>query len=406
MTAPHPATAPPEPLRYPFNEEVGLAVDPAYAEARARDGLTRVQLPFGRPTWLVTRYEDVKTVLSDTRFSRQGALGPDEARILAYAHRPDTLLNMDPPDHTRLRRVVARAFSQRRMERLRPQIETIATGLLDDLERRGGPVDVFETAFRSMPTMVVCELLGADYADHTQFHTWGVIMGSTAGSEYTAEDIARADTELRAYLAALAQHKREHPGEDLMTVLVQAEGNEEPLTDADVVGLAWSVLLAGIGTTTNMMANAAYLLLTNPEHKELLRTRPELIDGAVEEMLRHTPFTVGSLFPRVALVDVELGGTLVRAGDTVLPSLMSANRDETVFTAPEKLDFTRPQNPHLAFSHGIHHCLGSQLARAQLQVMIRFLLERFPGLRLVAPGEVPWRRGVTLRGPSALLVDW
>nr|WP_237535165.1 cytochrome P450 [Streptomyces sp. SID3343] len=231
-------------------------------------------------------------------------------------------------------------------------------------------------------------------------------MGSTEGSEYTAEDIRRADAELREYLAALAERKREHPGEDLMTVLVQAEEGETPLTQADVVGLAWSVLLAGIGTTTNMMANAAYLLLTNPEHTRVLRADPESVDRAVEEMLRYTPFTVGSLFPRVALVDIELGGTLVRAGETVLPSLMSANRDETVFADADRLDFTREQNPHLAFSHGIHHCLGSQLARAQLQVMLRFLFERFPGLHLVAPDELPWRRGVTLRGPGALLVDW
>jgi cytochrome P450 len=406
VTASRLETELPQPLKYPFNEESGLAIDPGYAAARARDGLTRVQLPFGRPTWLVTRYEDVKTVLSDSRFSRTGALGPDEPRILAYMHRPDTLLNMDPPDHTRQRRIVARAFSQRRMERLRPRIEAIAVELFDGLERRGGPVDLFEAVFRSMPTLVICELLGADYADHTRFHEWGVIMGSTEASRYTQEDIRRADAELRAYLAELAELKREQPGEDLMTTLVQAEAGESPLTDADVVGLAWSVLLAGIGTTTNMMANSAYLLLSDLGNMRLLRDRPELVDSAIEEMLRHTPFTVGSLFPRVALEDIELGGTLVHAGETVLPSLMSANRDESVFADSGTLDLTRSQNPHLAFSHGIHHCLGSQLARAQLQVMLRLLVERLPGLHLVDPESVPWRRGVTLRGPSALVVDW
>ncbi len=406
MTIQDRETGLPQPLKYPFNQESGLTMDHAYAEARAREGLTRVQLPFGRPTWLVARYEDVKTVLSDGRFSRQGALGPDEPRILAYAHRPDTLLNIDPPNHTRLRRVVARAFSQRRMERMRPRIGAIATELFDELERQGGPIDVFEAVFRRMPTLVVCDLLGTDYADYSKFHQWSVIMGSTESSQYTQDDIRQADTELREYLAALAVHKRERPGEDLMTSLVQSESGETPLTEADVIGLAWSVLLAGIGTTTNMMANAAYLLLTRPDQRHLLHTQPELIDGAIEEMLRYSPFTVGSSFPRVALEDMELGGTLVRAGETVLPSLMSANRDESVFEEPDRLDFTRSQNPHLAFSHGIHHCLGSQLARTELQVTLRFMIDRFPGMHLVDPNEVPWRRGVTLRGPSALVVDW
>ncbi|MFC0041219.1 cytochrome P450 [Actinomadura rayongensis] len=399
-------TALPEPLNYPFNKVERLEFDPGYAEARARDGLTRVQLPFGEPTWLVTRYEDVKSMLSDTRFSRQQALGEDEARVLAYTHRPDTLLNLDPPVHTRLRRVVSRAFSQRRMERLRPRIQAIADDLFDELRDKGGPADLFESLFRGMPTMVICELLGADFADRHAFHQWGVTLASTASAGTTPEDIARADAELRAYLGELAARKREEPGEDLMTVLVESQDGEDPLTEKDVIGLAWSVLLAGIGTTTNMMANSAYLLLTLPEHFRQLKERPDLVEPAVEEMLRHTPFTVSAMFPRRAVVDVELGGTLVRAGETVLASLMAANRDESVFEDPDRLDFTRANNPHLAFSHGIHHCLGSQLARTQLQVMIHGLVERFPGLRLVPDQEIPWRSGVTLRGPAGLVVDW
>lgn len=397
----------PEPVAYPFSEPDELVVDPTYQQLRKQDGLIRVQLPYGEPTWLATRYADVKVVLGDPRFSREQALGEDEPRILSFTHRPDSILTMDPPGHTRLRKAVAKAFTMRQIELLRPRTQRIVDDLLDDMERDGAPADLVRSFAVAVPMMVICELLGGPYEDRHKFHHWSEILASTRSSRYTKDDIATADAELRGYLAELLDSKRDKPGEDLLTVLLESRINDaNPLTDQEIVGLAWSVLLAGFEITTNMMVNAMYLLLTQEEHRHQLRAQPELLPRAVEELLRHIPLTTGSFFPRKALVDVELGGTLVRAGDTVLPSTFSANRDETVFPGAGELDFERGDNPHLTFSYGIHHCLGAPLARMELQVAIGTLLARYGDLRLAAEEEIPWRQGSILRGPSALLVSW
>ena len=403
------ATDHPEPVTYPFSDPGdNLVVDPTYQQLREEGGLIRVQLPYGTPTWLATRYADVRTVLNDPRFSREQALGDEEPRILSFSHRPDSILTMDPPGHTRLRKAVAKAFTKRRIELLRPRTQLIVDDLLDAMEKHGKPADLIRSFAVAVPMMVICELLGGPYEDRHLFHHWSEILASTRSSEFTKDDIERADGELRSYLARLVDSKRETPGEDLLTVLLesQREADEDPLTDKEIVGLAWSVLLAGFEITTNMMVNSAYLLLTNPELADRLRTEPELIASAVEELLRYVPLTVGSFFPRKALEDVVLSGTLVRAGETVLPSTLSANRDETVFPHANELDLDRKDNPHLTFSYGIHHCLGAPLARMELQVALGTVLQRYPGLRLAAPEEIPWRAGSILRGPSALMVAW
>jgi cytochrome P450 len=398
----------PDPVPYPFSEPAsGLEIDPIYSKLRTEGGLARVQLPFGKPTWLATRYDDVKLVLGDPRFSREQALGEDEPRILAFSHRPDSILTMDPPGHTRLRRAVAKAFTMRRIEQLRPRTQQIVDGLLDELIAAGAPADLVSDFAVAVPMMVICELLGGPYEDRHKFHHWSEILASTRSSAYSREDVARADAELRAYLAELTEVKRREPGEDLISVLVEGQlsGAPNPLTDEEIVGLAWSVLLAGFEITTNMMVNAAYLLLTDAEHRNQLVRQPELLEPAVEELLRHIPLTMGAFFPRMALEDIELSGTLVRAGETVLPSTMSANHDAGVFPEPDQLDFTRTDNPHLTFSFGIHHCLGAQLARMEIQVAIDTLLRRLPGLRL-ADQPPAWRSGSILRGPSTLPITW
>jgi cytochrome P450 len=402
------APAHPEPAPYPFSDPVGLDIDPTYERLRTEGGLIRVQLPFGKPTWLATRYEDVKLVLGDPRFSRERALGEDEPRILAFTHRPDSILTMDPPGHTRLRRAVTQAFTMRRVEALRPRTQQIVDELVDAMIDAGPPADLVGSVAVAVPMMVICELLGGPYEDRHKFHHWSEILASTRASEYTGEDVAHADAELRAYLAELVRTKRRTPGDDLLTVLVEAQQGDDPdpLTDQEVVGLAWSVLLAGFEITTNMMVNGMNLLLVNADHRAQLVARPEMLSGAVEELLRYIPLTVGAFFPRMALENVELSGTLVRAGETVLPSTMSANYDATVFDNPEQLDFARTHNPHLTFGYGIHHCLGAQLARMEIQVTIGTLLRRLPGLHLAVGGDLPWRQGSILRGPSALPVAW
>ncbi|WP_239396339.1 cytochrome P450 [Frankia sp. CiP3] len=396
-----------EPIQYPFSPPDHLIVDPTYERLRKEPGLVRVQLPYGKPTWLATRYSDVRIVLGDPRFSRQQALGEDEPRLLAFTHRPDALLTMDPPGHTRLRKAVAKAFTMRRIDQLRPRTQQITDELLDAMERDGAPADLIASFAVAVPMMVICELLGGSYEDRDKFHHWSSIMASTRSSNYTAEDISGADTALREHLAELLETKRGRATEDLLGVLLESQQvDDDPLSDEEIVGLAWSILLAGFEITTNMMVNCAYLLLTNPDHARQLRESGDLLGPAIEELLRHVPLTVGAFFPRMALEDIELGGTLVRAGETVLPSTMSANRDESVFENPAELDFHRSSNPHLTFSYGIHHCLGAQLARMELQVAVGTLLRRFPDLRLADPERIPWREGSILRGPSALLVAW
>ncbi|MFD7668871.1 cytochrome P450 [Streptomyces sp. NPDC059788] len=392
---------------YPFGEPDRLTVDPGYARARTAEGLTRVQLPYGTQAWLVTRHEDVKSMLGDPRFSRQRAVGEDEPRVMPYVHRPDSLTTMDPPHHTRLRRVVARAFSSRRIETLRPRTQQLVDELLDAVERERQPVDLMHALALPVPMLVVCELLGVPYADRERFHEWSAVLASTASSGVGAEKLAEINDQLRGYLAQLVETRRREPADDLLSVLVAAHDTEERLTEGEMISLAWSVLLAGYEITAYQIGNFLYTLLTRPDLFGRLRDEPALVEGAVEELLRHIPLTAAAFFSRRATEDVELGGTLVRAGEAVLPSMVAANRDPSVFTDPDRIDFTRSHNPHVSFSFGIHHCLGAQLARMELQVVTGTLVKRFPGLRLAVPADhVPWRQGSILRGPLRLEVAW
>ena len=397
-----------EPITYPFSEPERLEVDPGYAQAREREGLTRAQLPYGRPTWLLTRYEDVKSMLGDPRFSREHAVGEDEPRVMPYVHRSDALTTMDPPRHSRLRRVVSKAFSSRRIETLRPRTQLIVDDLLDAVEKNGAPADLMSSFALAVPLLVVCDLLGVPYTDRDRFHEWSAILASTASAGVAGTDLAQANEDLRGYLAGLIEQRRQEPAEDLLTVLVEARDTDDRLTEDEMISLAWSVLLAGYEITAYQVGNFAYTLLTRPELVRRLREEPAVLPQAVEELLRQVPLTSASFYPRVATEDVELGGTLVKAGEAALPSMMSANRDESVYPGADEIDFDRPGGaPHLAFSYGIHHCLGAQLARMELQVVVRALVERFPGLRLAVPPEqVPWRKGSILRGPLELPVTW
>jgi cytochrome P450 len=234
-----------------------------------------------------------------------------------------------------------------------------------------------------------------------------VVLASTASAGVAGESLQKANEELRAYLADLIADRRREPAEDLLTVLVEARDTEDRLTEDEMISLAWSVLLAGYEITAYQIGNFAHTLLTRPDLAERLRTDPELVSGAVEELLRQIPLTSAAFYPRVATEDLELGGTLVRAGEAALPSMMAANHDASVFPDPDQIDFGRDGEAHLAFSYGIHHCLGAQLARMELQVVVRALTTRLPGLRLAVPAEeIPWRAGSILRGPLRFPVVW
>ncbi|MFI5715659.1 cytochrome P450 [Nocardia sp. NPDC051750] len=392
--------------QYPFGEPVRLDMDPLYARLRREEPVSRVELPYGGQGWLVTRYDDVKLVLGDPRFSRAVTVDREDIpRATPAPARPDSLLSMDPPEHSRLRKLVAKAFTSRRVQQLRPRTRQIVDEKLTELERAGAPADLVQGFALPLPVTVICEMLGVPPQDQHRFRDFSdAILSTTA---YTRDQIEAARDSLEGYLAEQVAQRRKHPTDDLLGALVAARDDEDRLSERELVNLGVGILIAGHETTANQIANFTYVLLTQRAYWDQLRADPELIPGAVEELLRHTQLGAGGGQPRVATEDVVLSGVTVRAGDAVFVHTQSANRDEAVFDDPESLDLTRQRNPHVAFGYGAHHCLGAQLARVELQVALEALLQRFPDLHLAVPvDEVPWKSGLLVRGPEKLLVGW
>ncbi|MFG3703469.1 cytochrome P450 [Micromonospora sp. NPDC047670] len=392
------------PQRYPFSEPDRLNLDPRYAKLRRDEPLTRIRLPFGEPAWLATRHADVRTVLGDPRFSRAASVGRDEPRN--SARQQDTgILAMDPPEHTRLRRLVAKAFTARRVEQLRPRTRAMAEELVDGMLAAGPPADLVEHLATPLPIRVICDLLGVPVADQDRFHTWSEAIVST--TSLTPEVAQQYIDNLFAYMGELIARRRREPTDDLLGAMVRARDADDRLAEDEVVQLAAGLLAAGHETTVTQIPNFVYVLLTHPDEWDRLRAEPALVPSAVEELMRFVPLGASSAFARYALEDVELGGVLVRAGEPVMVSIPSANRDETVFAEPDRLDLTRQANPHLGFGHGVHHCIGAQLARMELQVVLETLVDRTPGLRLAVPEpELTWKSGLLVRGLVAMPVSW
>ncbi|WDZ86482.1 cytochrome P450 [Micromonospora cathayae] len=390
---------------YPFGAPDRLNLDPRYAELRRDEPLVRVRLPYGEPAWLATRYADVRMVLGDSRFSRAAAVGRDEPRNVPE-QRESGILGMDPPEHTRLRRVVAKAFTARRVEELRPRTRRIADELVDGMLAAGAPADLVAHVATPLPIRVICDLLGVPVADQDRFHTWSEAIVSTTA--LTPERAQKYLDNLLSYMAGLVEQRRRTPTDDLIGAMVRTRDSDaDRLTEDELVRLAAGLLAAGHETTVNQIPNLVYVLLTNPEQWARLRAEPELVPSAVEELMRFIPLGATAAFPRYATEDVEVGGVLVRAGEPVIVSIHSANRDERAFAEPDVIDLARSVNPHLGFGHGVHHCVGAQLARMELQVVLGTLLDRTPDLRLaVSEPELTWKSGLLVRGLTSLPVSW
>ncbi|MFI7552544.1 cytochrome P450 [Micromonospora sediminimaris] len=390
---------------YPFSPPDRLNLDPLYAELRRVEPLTRVRLPFGEAAWLATRYADVRMVLGDARFSRAASVGRDEPR-LTPRQIEGGILSMDPPEHTRLRRLVAKAFTARRVEQLRPRTRQIADELVDAMVTAGPPADLVEHFATPLPIQVICELLGVPFADRHLFHVWSEAIVST--TSLSPEQIHEYLDNLYGYIGELVQQRRREPTDDLICAMVRArDEHQDRFTEQEVVQLAAGLLAAGHETTVTQLPNFAYVLLTHPEQLAWLRAEPARLPTAIEELMRYVPLGVASAFARYATEDVEVGGVLVRAGEPVIGSLSSANRDETVFADPDRLDLGRATNPHIGFGHGVHHCLGAQLARMELQVGIGTLVARMPELRIAVPeSELTWKSGMIVRGLARMPVTW
>ncbi|MFD5192686.1 cytochrome P450 [Streptomyces sp. NPDC058357] len=389
------------PLAYPFNTPDGLQLSDAYERVRDRSGLLRVQLPYGEPAWLVTRYADARLVLGDQRFSRAAAASHDEPRQSA-GQRDGGILGMDPPDHTRLRSLVAKAFTVRQVEKLRPQVRELTAALLDEMETAGPPADLVDLFALPLPVAVICRMLGVPTEDRPRFRVWSDDALST--SSLTAEEFDASRAELRAYMAGLIDQHRQAPQDDLMTALIEARDDGDRLSELELIDLCVGILVAGHETTASQIPNFVLTLLDHPDQLARLRAEPELVPNAVEELLRFVPLGSGAGQPRYATEDIEVGGTLVRAGSPVLVAVGAANRDALRFSAPGVLDIAREGNQHLGFGHGVHHCLGAPLARLELQEALSALITRFPQLRLA--GDVTWKSEMLVRGPRVMPVEW
>ncbi len=393
------------PRRYPFPGR-RLDPDPQYAELRRTEPVCPVQLPYGPPAWLVTGYELSKLVLGDPRFSRSATIGRDNPREspVELGQVPESIISMDPPAHTRIRQLVGRAFTPRRVEQLRPRAQAIASRLVDEMAAAGPPADLVESFSFTFPVIAICELLGVPEGDRHTFRRWADATVSTAMSDPQQTQASLAS--LAGYLAGLFAERRERPADDLLTSLVQARDHGGRLTETELLFLAMALLIAGYETTAHQITNMVYTLLTHAEQLSELRARPELLPGAVEELLRFIVFA-SAINPRIATADVMLGEVMVRTGEPVLCSRSSANHDEHVFPRPDELDLTRDPNPHLAFGFGPHFCLGAHLARMELQVALGTIFSRFPGLRIAVPeDQLDWHAGIMMRGLKALPLAW
>lgn len=359
------------------------------------DGLTGV---------VVSGYDEVRAVLSDPRFSARHRRGrPDQVvtdESPLASHVPGMFIMMDAPEHTRFRRLLTGKFTVRRMRQLTPKVEQYVAEQLDEMDRAGGPVDLVQAFALPVPSLMICELLGVPYADRVEFQT---NSSTIVDMETPAEDAMRARIAMYQYIHRLVLAKRDAPTDDLLSDLVTSG----ELTDDELAGVGMLLLIAGHETTANMIALSTFCLLEHPDQLAALRAEPALIDGAVEELLRY--LTVVHLgLRRTAREDVELSGRTIKADSTVVAVLAAANRQPGRFTGdPDTLDIRRPRGPHLAFGHGIHQCLGQQLARVELTTAISALLDRFPNLELAVPAQdVPMRDSGFVYGPRQLLVTW
>ncbi|MER0477551.1 cytochrome P450 [Streptomyces sp. Edi2] len=363
--------------------------------------------PDGHEGWLVTGYDAVRQLMADTRFSSRQDIGilhmPYEAPGMPAATEPSPqvpglFVAMDPPDHTRLRRKLTGAFTVKRMKQLEESIIDIAERQLDELARLTPPVDLVKEFALPVPSLVICQLLGVPYADRETFQA---NSAKFLVKDQSLEEKMAAYQALNTYLSELVTRKRAAPGDDILSDL----SRHDDLTIEELTGVAFLLLLAGHETTANMLALGTFALLENPGQMAELRADTGLLPGAVEELLRY--LSIADIFYRYATEDIELGGETIGKGSTVVVSLLAANRDPRRFDHPDTLDIHRNARGHLSFGHGIHQCLGQQLARIEMRAGFEGLLRRFPTLALAVPAdEVKLKTDMNIYGVHALPVTW
>jgi cytochrome P450 len=364
-----------------------------------------VVLPNGWPGWLVTTYEDTRRVLTDPRVSKNVTRAlplfpPGTAGGYASAMATH-MLGTDPPEHTRLRRLVGKVFTTRAVERLRPRIERAVADLLDDFPA-GEPFDLVQAYALPLPVTVICELIGVPAADQRDFRRWTLPFVTIVPKE----EKEWGDRHLGAYLVRLIEDKRANPADDLLSELIQATDEDgRGLSPGELLSMTFLLLIAGFETTVNLIANGVLALLSHPGQLDLLRADPALLPGAIEEILRFDgPVHLATV--RYTTEPTPTAQAEIPADQLVHVSLLAANRDGSRFPDPDTFDITRPGAGHVAFGHGIHHCLGAPLARLEGQIAIGALLDRFPDIALAAdPATLRWRKSWLMHGLESFPVQ-
>lgn len=392
-----------DPVDLPLTRQCPYAPPTEHLRLREQAPVSRVRLPSGMVVWALTRHEDIRAMLADPRFSSDR----NHPGFPAPTHDPIqvslSLLGMDPPEHGPARREVMGEFTLRRITALRPRIQQIVDERVDALLAGPRPVDLVQALSLPVPSLVTCELLGVPYADHDFFQTRSAVLLSRT---VAVPQIQQALQELLAYLDRLITAKEHDPTEDLLGRQIRKQQQKGAVDHQALVSLAFLLLVAGHETTANMISLGTLALIEHPEDLAAIRDDPRRTPDAVEELLRW--FTIAELgTSRVALDDVEIGGVLIRAGEGVLGLSNTANRDPEVFPDPDTFDIDRGGRHHLAFGYGPHQCLGQNLARLELQIVLDTLFRRIPGIRCAVPvGELPFKNDVDIYGLHELPVAW
>lgn len=412
-------SAPQSPTPALFSWEFAADPYPAYAWLREHAPVHRTELPSGVEAWLVTRYDDARQALADQRLSKNpgnhratengrrkvGIPGERSANLMTH------LLNIDPPDHTRLRRLVSKAFTPRRVAEFQPRVQELTDQLIDGFAERGAADLIHEFAF-PLPIYAICDLLGVPREDQDDFRDWAGMMIRHGGGPRGG--VGRSVKKMRGYLAELIHRKREAPGDDLISGLIRASDHGEHLTEDEAAATAFILLFAGFETTVNLIGNGTLALLRHPEQRARLQHAlvdggagaESLLDTAVEELLRYDgPVELATW--RFATEPLTLGGERIEVGEPVLVVLAAADRDPAKFDRPDVLDLTRRENKHLGYGHGVHYCLGAPLARLEGKIALATLLRRLPDLQLAGEmDDLRWRGGLIMRGLRQLPVGF
>ncbi|WP_030902301.1 cytochrome P450 [Streptomyces sp. NRRL F-5126] len=390
---------------WPVSHLDGLDFDPLLHRLLREEPVARVRMRFGEgDAWLVTRYDDVKDVTSDPRFSRALTVGRPITGMTPHQIAPASGVGRtDPPVHTRLRRLTSQAFRRKRVAALQVDARAIADELVSKMLAEGAPADLTEHLTGPLPERVIATLMGVPATGLPRLRTWRAVILS---SSHSLEEASAVKAEIAGYFGDLADHRAKQPSDDLFSELVGAH-REGALSRAQLISLSVMIVLNALDQVRNQTSTMVYALCTHPDQLALVRDDPALLPRAIDELLRFIPQRNGVGMPRVATEDVVVGGVRISAGDAVYVSYLAANRDPTVFSDPDRLDLARDEAPHLAFGHGAHYCVGAALTRMLAEVVLTTVVRDLPTARLaVAPEEVRWLRGTVNRGPEALPMAW